>query len=155
MSLWENIRKFAIPMGDEDEVEEIATSEEKEAAPKFVREEANGNVRKTKVVNLPTGVKQIEIVKLKPAGGDLVKEAREILDLLKRKIAVIVYLAHLDRNEANKMAYMLSGGVYALEGKLRCVTESNDTIVLVPHGVEVTGHVEQEAISGFDFMSGI
>ena len=63
-------------------------------------------------------------------------DVEEIIDRLKDKLTVIVYLNELSDGTATRVLDMLSGAIYALNGSIRQI--SKNIFLFAPSGVTIT-----------------
>lgn len=144
MAFVDSIKKFLVPVVDEDDMDEVEVEEK--VAPKAEREEAaSSGTRRTKIVSLSSGAKQkIVVAKLESNSG-----VKPIIDNLKNKIPVIVNIARLDRNDAARAVDVIYGAAYAVDGDMKKV--SNDIFVVTPHGIEIEGDIAAEILGADGF----
>lgn len=142
MAIMDSIKRFVFPAVEEGEEE----TETEVKAYKPQREEAlSPGVRRSKVVNFPSGSeKKIVIIKLDSTSG-----AKAILDHLKEKTPVVFNIARLDRGEAGRVVDIVYGASYALDGSMQKV--SNDIFVVAPCGMEITGDITEQLLGADEF----
>lgn len=86
-----------------------------------------------KVVNIHTNT-NMKIAVHEPLSYD---EAPIIIDDLKGRKAVVVNFEQLDQSIKRQIFDFISGGVYAVEGKIQKVTK--DIFILAPSNIEIDG----------------
>ena len=64
-------------------------------------------------------------------------DSKGIVDDIKKNKVVIINLAKLDIETADRLLDFISGGIYALDARLKTIGE--DIYLCVPNGVEVSG----------------
>ena len=150
MTFWDNVKKFAQPMGDEeydDYDEDIDVFEEDveaaprasrrnearaEAAPAAERSEAGFS---GKVLNMNSN--KPSVVLFRPTSFS---EATKAADDLRQRKAVIVNMENVDASMARRVVDFLSGCAYALDGKVKKIALA--TYLFCPHSMDVMGDLE-------------
>ena len=142
MAFIDSIKKFIIPDVDEDEEFEV----EEKAPVRAPKEESGTNMAKrAKVVNINHGsTNKIVVAKLDSTTG-----VKLVINNLKDRVPVVFSIARLDRNDAGRVVDVISGATYAVDGKMKKI--SNDIFLVTPFGVEITGDVAAELLDSADF----
>ncbi len=161
MTFWDNVKKFAQPMGDEeyDDYDEDMDSFEDEAeparpvrrearpepaAPAAERSEPSGFSGKVLSMN----ANKPSVVLFRPSSFN---EATKAADDLRERKAVIVNMENVDPAMARRVVDFLSGCAYALDGKVKKIALA--TYLFCPHSMDVMGDLETlhtEAESNLD-----
>jgi cell division inhibitor SepF len=162
MGVWQNIKHIWVDDIDEDVVEnEVQASE----PPKTVRQEENErkrtvipardwqaepreNTREREKVTVMPGVsnsslnafttKGFKIVVIEPKSFD---ECPKLVDSIKARKPVIINLEAVPTEIARKIFDFLSGGAYALNGKVQKIAQN--IFVFLPENIDVSGDSEQ------------
>lgn len=156
MSIWDSVKKFARPYGDDeyDDYDDGLDGYEEEEAPHRTRTtepESNpfastesstasaGNSRSTgfsgQVLNM-NSYKQ-EVVLFHPASfNDCTKAADDLRD----KKGIIVNLENVDKALSRRVVDFLTGCAYALDGKVNKIAQS--TYLFSPHSMNVVGDLD-------------
>lgn len=127
-----------------DEIEDYEEIEEMEEDPEEEYVE-----RPEKTMHISRGMREqrgsyrMQIIKPRDEGA-----ATDILILLKAKNAVVVNMEYLDKEMAKNILHYISGGIFALDGKIQKV--SNAIFLAVPKGVEIATY-ERNNKQNFDF----
>ena len=159
MSFWDNVKKFAQPYGDdeyEDEYEEEGVEEgfEEEEAPQerparrrpsIFGGSGNDESYSAPAASTSTGFSgqvvsmgsKQEVVLFHPANFN---DTSKAADDLRSKKAVIVNMENVDKAMARRVVDFLSGCAYALDGKVKKITQS--TYLFCPHNMDVVGDLE-------------
>ena len=137
MGLFDDLKKWAHPYGDEDddydmEFEEINRKES------LLEERRNNDDRRGKVVNIHATT-QLKVVLVKP---ERFENASEIADHLKEKRTVVVNLESTNKDIARRLIDFLSGVAYAGEGKIKRVAAN--TFIITPYSVDIMGDLIDE-----------
>ena len=137
MGLFDDLKKWAHPYGDEDddydmEFEEINRKES------LIEERRNNDDRRGKVVNIHATT-QLKVVLVKP---ERFENASEIADHLKEKRTVVVNLESTNKDIARRLIDFLSGVAYAGEGKIKRVAAN--TFIITPYSVDIMGDLIDE-----------
>lgn len=142
MAFIDSIKKFIIPEVDEDEELEV----EEKAPVRAIREESGtAMTKRAKVVNINHGAtSKIVVAKLDSTTG-----VKLVINNLKDRVPVVFSIARLDRNDAGRVVDVISGATYAVDGKMKKI--SNDIFLVTPFGVEITGDVAAELLDSADF----
>ena len=82
--------------------------------------------RKSKIVNMP----QVQSVKMVITQPTSFEQSEEICNYLKERKSVIVNLEYVNKDVARRIVDFISGGVYALDGHIQKVSNSNGVIIL-------------------------
>ena len=98
--------------------------------------------RRSKLVDMGSASSPSNMVISQPLEYE---NCKEITNHLKAKKPVVVNLERLDKVTAKKVVDFLSGAVYALDGKMRKV--SNGIIVVVPNNMDIMGSIDEELTS--------
>ncbi len=86
-----------------------------------------------RVVTLPGGApKSVRVAVTDPRGFE---EVQGIADQLKRRVAVVVNVEHVDRSVARRVVDFLSGTVYSLDGEMQQV--SSGVFLFVPREMRI------------------
>ncbi|MGX7068238.1 cell division protein SepF [Gemella bergeri] len=64
-------------------------------------------------------------------------DSKDIIDDIKKNKVVIINLSKLDVETADRLLDFVSGGIYALNAKLKTIGE--DIYLCVPNGIDVSG----------------
>ena len=97
-----------------------------------VQEEPRKRVSKEKPVSSKQPVNPIL-----NRGNNVVLTEPLVFDDIKKNKVVIINLAKLDIETADRLLDFISGGIYALDARLKTIGE--DIYLCVPNGVEVSG----------------
>ena len=151
MTFWDNVKKFAQPMGDDeyDDYDEDIDVFEEEAAPaqRPVRRESRPEpVSQTsersestgfngKVLNMNSN--KPSVVLFRPTSFN---EATKAADDLRDRKAVIVNMENVEPSMARRVVDFLSGCAYALDGKVKKIALA--TYLFCPHSMDVMGDLE-------------
>lgn len=73
------------------------------------------------------------------------RSAEEILNLLKKKYAVVINVEYLDKQTAQYIMHYISGGVYALDGTVQKV--NNAIFLAAPFGIEIATYDRSQKTS--------
>lgn len=128
----------------DDEIENYEEIEEYDEEPEEEYVE-----RPEKTMHISRGMREqrgsyrMQIIKPRDEGA-----ATDILILLKAKNAVVVNMEYLDKEMAKNILHYISGGIFALDGKIQKV--SNAIFLAVPKGVEIATY-ERNNKQNFDF----
>ena len=137
MGVFDDLKKWAHPYGDEDddydvEFEEITRKET------IADERRSNDDRRGKVVNIHATT-QLKVVLVKP---ERFENASEIADHLKEKRTVVVNLESTNKDIARRLIDFLSGVAYAGEGKIKRVAAN--TFIITPYSVDIMGDLIDE-----------
>ncbi|MGX7111234.1 cell division protein SepF [Gemella cuniculi] len=130
------MKKFNNLFVNEEDFEED-TREEMDEAPR-----AQPRVRVSKesqVANKQTAVNQTlsktnNVILTEPL---VFADSKDIIDDIKKNKVVIINLGKLDIDTSDRLLDFISGGIYALNAKLKTIGEA--IYLCVPNGVEVSG----------------
>lgn len=95
-------------------------------------------LRKSNLVSLDGGAKQIRIIVIEPTEFE---EVRSYVDHLKNKNPMIVRLMHLDVDEARRIVDFMSGATYAVDGNMRKLGDM--IFCFAPNSVAIEGEFDQ------------
>ncbi len=151
MTFWDNVKKFAQPIADDDydDYDEDIDGFEEEApvAPRPARRDnrneavAASNERSEsgsfsgKVLSMNSN--KPSVVLFRPTSFN---EATKAADDLRDRKAVIVNMENVDPAMARRVVDFLSGCAYALEGKVKKIALA--TYLFCPHSMDVMGDLE-------------
>ena len=150
MTFWDNVKKFAQPMGDdeyddydeeldvfEDEAEPAARPVRRETRPEPVatNERTENNGFSGKVLSMNSN--KASVVLFRPTSFN---EATKAADDLRDRKAVIVNMENVDPAMARRVVDFLSGCAYALDGKVKKIALA--TYLFCPHSMDVMGDLE-------------
>lgn len=130
--------------GEEDSY--IEDEEDNEENSYIGEERRQSNERRMHISDAPRnarGAYKMQIVKPRSE-----EAATDILILLKSKNAVVVNMEYLDKEMAKNILHYISGGVFALDGKIEKV--SNAIFLAVPNGFEISLY-ERTNRTNYDF----
>ena len=136
MGLFDDLKKWAHPYGDEDDDYEVEFQEISRKEP--LLEERRSDDRRGKVVNIHATT-QLKVVLVKP---ERFENASEIADHLKEKRTVVVNLESTNKDIARRLIDFLSGVAYAGEGKIKRVAAN--TFIITPYSVDIMGDLIDE-----------
>ena len=165
MSLWDSLKKFAQPYGDEEfddyeeeegldtyeeEVEEerparrrgsffnFNTTEETDYKPTHAATATTASTGRTGFSGqvVSLGNRQ-EVVLFHPSTFN---DTSKAADDLRNKKAVILNMENVDKAMARRVVDFLSGCAYAVDGKVKKVAQS--TYLFCPHNMDVVGDLE-------------
>ena len=155
MSIWDSVKKFTRPYGEDeyDDYDDDLDSYEEEETPRrsrmntsdtsaFGSSESSTSTSTSRttgfsgqVLNMNSG-KQ-DVVLFHPTSfNDCTKAADDLRD----KKGIIVNLEHVDKALTRRVVDFLSGSVYALDGRVKKVAQS--TYLFCPHNMDVVGDLE-------------
>ena len=151
MTFWDNVKKFAQPMGDDeyDDFDEDIDGFEEEAEPasRPVRREprpepvvATSERSESSGFNgkvLSMNSNKPSVVLFRPTSFN---EATKAADDLRERKAVIVNMENVDPAMARRVVDFLSGCAYALDGKVKKIALA--TYLFCPHSMDVMGDLE-------------
>ena len=151
MSFWDNVKKFAQPMGDEeyDDYDEDMEGfeEESEPAPRPVRRETRPEPITTANERNESGSFSGKVLSMNSNKPSVVlfrptsfNEATKAADDLRERKAVIVNMENVDAAMARRVVDFLSGCAYALDGKVKKIALA--TYLFCPHSMDVMGDLE-------------
>lgn len=134
----------------EDEFDdEIEDREEEYEDYEEVEEDYENELPKYKssarLTNYRSSRSQYEIQIVKPKDE---MAATTIIALLKKRNAVVVNMEYLDKETAKNILHYISGGAFALDGKIKKV--SNAIFMVVPTGIELSLY-ERSSRENYDF----
>lgn len=147
MNIFEELKKFAHPYADEDEIPEEFEEEMRgrdvfeERRPRQEErrnEERRGDDRRGKVVSIHATT-QLRVVLVKP---ERFENASEIADHLKDKHTVVLNLESTQKDVARRLVDFLSGVAYAGEGKIKKIAAN--TYLITPYHVDIEGDLIDE-----------
>ena len=121
------------PDNDDYDVDTYDNYEEEEEDRKFFG-------RKGKVVP----ISQAQSVKMVISQPTSFEQSEEICSLLKEKKSVIVNLEYVNKDVARRIVDFISGGVYALDGHIKKI--SNSIFLIAPTNYEITNEMAREEI---------
>ena len=131
MGLFDDLKKWAHPYGDEDDDYDV-DFEEMNRKESLIEERRNNDDRRGKVVNIHATT-QLKVVLVKP---ERFENASEIADHLKEKRTVVVNLESTNKDIARRLIDFLSGVAYALSGEVQKVADN--TYAITPRNVAVS-----------------
>ncbi|MBR2484176.1 MAG: cell division protein SepF [Oscillospiraceae bacterium] len=137
MGLFDDLKKWAHPYGDEDDDYDV-DFEEMNRKESLIEERRNSDDRRGKVVNIHATT-QLKVVLVKP---ERFENASEIADHLKEKRTVVVNLESTNKDIARRLIDFLSGVAYAGEGKIKRVAAN--TFIITPYSVDIMGDLIDE-----------
>ena len=137
MGLFDDLKKWAHPYGDEDDDYDV-DFEEMNRKERLIEERRNNDDRRGKVVNIHATT-QLKVVLVKP---ERFENASEIADHLKEKRTVVVNLESTNKDIARRLIDFLSGVAYAGEGKIKRVAAN--TFIITPYSVDIMGDLIDE-----------
>ena len=137
MGLFDDLKKWAHPYGDEDDDYDV-DFEEMNRKETLIEERRNNDDRRGKVVNIHATT-QLKVVLVKP---ERFENASEIADHLKEKRTVVVNLESTNKDIARRLIDFLSGVAYAGEGKIKRVAAN--TFIITPYSVDIIGDLIDE-----------
>ncbi len=149
MTFWDNVKKFAQPMADDeyDDYDEDIDGFEEEApvASRPVRrdtrpepaaaERSESGSFSGKVLNMSSN--KPSVVLFRPTSFN---EATKAADDLRDRKAVIINMENVESAMARRVVDFLSGCAYALDGKVKKIALS--TYLFCPHSMDVMGDLE-------------
>jgi cell division inhibitor SepF len=150
MTFWDNVKKFAQPMGDDeyDDFDEEMDGFEEEAEPiRPARRETRSEPAATtgdrndagsfsgKVLSMNSN--KPSVVLFRPTSFN---EATKAADDLRERKAVIVNMENVEPSMARRVVDFLSGCAYALDGKVKKIALA--TYLFCPHSMDVMGDLE-------------
>ena len=140
MGLFDDLKKWAHPYGDEDDDYDTEFDEmsRKESLAEERRASITSDDRRGKVVNIHATT-QLKVVLVKP---ERFENASEIADHLKEKRTVVVNLESTNKEIARRLIDFLSGVAYAGEGKIKKVAAN--TYIITPYHVDIMGDLIDE-----------
>ena len=137
MGLFDDLKKWAHPYGDEDDDYDM-DFEEMNRKETIAEERRSNDDRRGKVVNIHATT-QLKVVLVKP---ERFENASEIADHLKEKRTVVVNLESTNKDIARRLIDFLSGVAYAGEGKIKRVAAN--TFIITPYSVDIMGDLIDE-----------
>ena len=137
MGLFDDLKKWAHPYGDEDDDYDV-DFEEMNRKESLLEERRSSEERRGKVVNIHATT-QLKVVLVKP---ERFENASEIADHLKEKRTVVVNLESTNKDIARRLIDFLSGVAYAGEGKIKRVAAN--TFIITPYSVDIMGDLIDE-----------
>ena len=151
MTFWDNVKKLAQPMADEDfdEFDDEMEGFEEEApiAPRPARREARPEAAAPAAERsesagfsgkvLSMSANKPSVVLFRPTSFN---EATKAADDLRQRKAVIVNLENVDAAMARRVVDFLSGCVYALDGDVKKIAQS--AYLFCPHNMDIVGDLE-------------
>ena len=137
MGLFDDLKKWAHPYGDEDDDYDV-DFEEMNRKESLIEERRSSDDRRGKVVNIHATT-QLKVVLVKP---ERFENASEIADHLKEKRTVVVNLESTNKDIARRLIDFLSGVAYAGEGKIKRVAAN--TFIITPYSVDIMGDLIDE-----------
>ena len=99
-----------------------------------------GRKNNSKVVNMPQA--QGQAIKMVISQPTTFEQSEEICTFLKEKKSVIVNLEYVNKDVARRIVDFISGGVYALDGYIKKV--SNSIFLVAPSNYEITNDIARE-----------
>lgn len=94
-----------------------------------------------KVVNIHTA-SQFKVIVMQPESFN---DAKDVCDHLKNKKPIVVNLANVQKETAQRIIDFLSGSIYALDGNIQKV--SNEIFIVAPYNVDIMGDFKEEITS--------
>ncbi len=164
MSIWNDIKNFTKPYGDEDEYDDYGEDLDEgydepipqpQAAPRMNRREAaaepafnagsnttnftppSGSGFSAQVINTSN---KTQMILVRP---DTFNDAPIIAANMRAKKAVVLNLEGVEKNLARRVVDFLSGCAYALDGSVKKVSQA--TYVFCPYNMEVLGDLKNLA----------
>ena len=137
MGLFDDLKKWAHPYGDEDDDYDVDFDQMSRKEP-LLEERRSSDDRRGKVVNIHATT-QLKVVLVKP---ERFENASEIADHLKEKRTVVVNLESTNKDIARRLIDFLSGVAYAGEGKIKRVAAN--TFIITPYSVDIMGDLIDE-----------
>ena len=138
MGLFDDLKKWAHPYGDEDDDYDTEFDEMSRKEALAEERRASSDDRRGKVVNIHATT-QLKVVLVKP---ERFENASEIADHLKEKRTVVVNLESTNKDIARRLIDFLSGVAYAGEGKIKKVAAN--TYIITPYSVDIMGDLIDE-----------
>ena len=162
MTFWDNVKKFAQPMADDDydDYDEDIDGFEEEApiAARPTRRDNRAETAATSNERSESGSFSGKVLSMNSNKPSVVlfrptsfNEATKAADDLRDRRAVIVNMENVDPAMARRVVDFLSGCAYALEGKVKKIALA--TYLFCPHSMDVMGDLETlqtEAESSMD-----
>lgn len=155
MSIWDSVKKFARPYGEDeyDDYDDGLDGYEEEETPRRSRSaESDSNPFASEPASTPSGNSRTssfngqvlnmnsykqEMVLFHPAAfSDCTKAADDLRD----KKGIIVNLENVDKALSRRVVDFLTGCAYALDGKVNKIAQS--TYLFSPHNMNVVGDME-------------
>ena len=137
MGLFDDLKKWAHPYGDEDDDYDV-DFEEMNRKESLIEERRNNDDRRGKVVNIHATT-QLKVVLVKP---ERFENASEIADHLREKRTVVLNLESTNKDIARRLVDFLSGVAYAGDGKIKKVAAN--TYIITPYNVDIVGDLLDE-----------
>lgn len=104
-------------------------------APEAKSENRISSPKPGKKVSLPkSGVKKGDVILVEPL---VFADCKDIIDNLRANKVLILNLTKLDLQTSDRLLDFISGGIYALDAKLKTI--GDEIFLCVPKGVEVAG----------------
>lgn len=122
---------FSVDDEYEDEIEEVEEEKLEQRQQRVMKKE--NVVSNTKTTNIQTQ-KANNVILTEPL---VFADSKDIVDDIKKNKVVIINLSKLDIETSDRLLDFISGGIYALNARLKMIGE--DIYLCVPNGVEVTG----------------
>ena len=144
MSNFMNKMLNMVGFGPEDEYEDDYGYEEESVEPTAGVFDRMSERRSSRVVKLHNSPNQLRVVVIQPESFE---EAKDITNHLKDRRPIVVNIAAIDKQVAQKIIDFLSGAVYALEGDIQKV--SRDIFLIVPSNVDIMGNEELQNTSRY------
>ena len=138
MGLFDDLKKWAHPYGDEDDDYDMEFDQMSRKEPLLEERRSSSDDRRGKVVNIHATT-QLKVVLVKP---ERFENASEIADHLKEKRTVVVNLESTNKDIARRLIDFLSGVAYAGEGKIKRVAAN--TFIITPYSVDIMGDLIDE-----------
>ena len=138
MGLFDDLKKWAHPYGDEDDDYDVDFEEMNRKETIAEERRSSSDDRRGKVVNIHATT-QLKVVLVKP---ERFENASEIADHLKEKRTVVVNLESTNKDIARRLIDFLSGVAYAGEGKIKRVAAN--TFIITPYSVDIMGDLIDE-----------
>lgn len=110
---------------------ELDTTEENTNRVEY-RKEDTKPVKKT--VDTSKSIKNGDVVLVEPL---VYADAKDILDSVKANKVLIINLTKLDLKTGDRLLDFISGGIYALDAKLKTI--GDEIYLCVPKGIELSG----------------
>ena len=132
MSMFKKINDLFV---NEDEFieEDYKPQQEERKTEKVDKEKMTRTVNKPTIKQVTPAVKN-DVILIEPL---VFVDSKDILDNIKKNKVVIINISKLDLETADRILDFISGGIYAMDAKLKVIGE--DIYLCVPNGVEVSG----------------
>ena len=128
------LKKFNNLFINEEEMGEETIYEERETQTEKV-EKISKEKPVNRVVNKPVNNSgKNDVILVEPL---VFVDSKDILDNIKKNKVVIINISKLDIQTADRVLDFISGGIYAMDAKLKTI--GDDIYLCVPKGVDVSG----------------